>query len=129
MELRFTRDGDFGILSISGNIGRLTTRALREHLQQVAEQACPYMIVDLSGVEKLSVSGLGLIFAGKSRLDDMGTPMALVGPVRQLNRFLPPDSMMKMIPLCENVERAKIALRKMAFDRRAKTRRRTRQPR
>lgn len=127
MELTFTKDGDYGILTITGNIDHLTTNTLKHHLQTVVDHACPYMIVDISNVVKLSVSGLGLIFAGKNRLSEIGAQMAIVGPVREMNKLLEPGSMGKMVPLCPSIERAKIALRKLAFDQRTVLRRKRRQ--
>jgi anti-anti-sigma factor len=116
MEISYSRDGDFGILSLIGNMERLPVGELKKGLDLVAEQACKFMIVDLRRVTQLSVSGLGLIFASKNRLEDIGTYTALIGSKRELNRLLPADDMGRMIPLCESVERAKIALRKLAFE-------------
>lgn len=124
MDLSFIKDGDYGILSLSGNLDKMPTGELKKGIDLVVEQACSFMIVDLSRVTHLSVSSLGLIFASKNRLDDIGTFTAIVGPRRELNRLLSADSMEKMIPLCENIERAKIALRKLAFEKKSKLRRR-----
>ena len=122
MELTFIREGDFGILRLSGTMEKLPTAELRRGLDLVVEQACPFMIVDLSRVTQLSISGLGLVFAGKSRLEEVGTLMAVVGPKRELNRLLSAESLEKMVPVCESIERAKIALRKFDFDKRRRRR-------
>jgi anti-anti-sigma factor len=124
MELSFSKDGDYGILSLTGSMERLTIGELKKSMDLVAEQACPFMIVDLRRVTQLSVSGLGLIFASKNRLEGIGTLTALVGPKRELNRLLPADSMERMIPLCESIERAKIALRKLAYEKKSEKRKR-----
>ena len=126
MKIGFTKDGEFGLLTIAGDLERLTTATLRRHLEQVVERACPYMIVDLSSVKKFSTSGLGLLFAGKNRLDDVGTLMAIIGPEKELHSLLPSASLGKMVPFCDSVERAKIALRRLAFQRRAADRRKKR---
>jgi anti-anti-sigma factor len=124
MKLSFHREGDYGILTLSGSMENLTTQELKQRLDMVAETDCPFAIIDLSGVTQLSVSGIGLIFAGKSRLEDKGALTAMVGSQRELNRLVTPQSMGKMVPVCETIERAKIALRSLAFQRRTNKRRR-----
>ena len=126
MNIAFKRDGDYGILTFSGNIEKLSIKMLKNQLDMVVSQACPYMIVDLRGVSRLSTSGLGLIFAGRNKLEDLGILMALVGETKEFNRLLPPGNMEKMVPLTESIERAKIALRRMDFERKADVRRRQR---
>ncbi len=126
MKIGFTKDGEFGLLAIVGDLERLTPATLKHYIEMVVERACPYMIVDLTGVEKLSTSGLGLLFAGKNHLDDVGALMAIIGPERELHSLLTSASLGKMVPVCESVERAKIALRRLAFQRRASDRRKKR---
>jgi anti-anti-sigma factor len=126
MKLSFSKDGEFGVLILEGDIELLSLGEMKKYLDMVVSQDCRYMIVDLTGVQKLSTSGLGLIFAGKSRLDDLGILLALVGEEKELNRLLQPGEMQKMIPLCESLERAKIALRRLDFERKADKRRRQR---
>jgi anti-anti-sigma factor len=126
MKPSFTKDAEFGILILEGDFERLSLADMKKHLDMVVSQDCRYMIVDLTGVKKLSTSGLGLIFAGKSRLDDLGILVALVGEEKELNRLLPPGEIQKIIPLCESIERAKIALRRLDFERKAQVRRRRR---
>ncbi|HUX07637.1 MAG TPA: STAS domain-containing protein [Acidobacteriota bacterium] len=125
MNLGFIKDGDYGILSFSGNMEKLSIVELKKGIDLVVEHACSFMVVDLCRVTHLSVSSLGLIFASKNRLEDIGTLTAIVGPRRELNKLLSADSMEKMVPLCENIERAKIALRKLAFEKKSKLRRRS----
>lgn len=126
MEINFSQDGEYGILTLSGDIERLSIDSLKRYLEMVVNQNCRYMIVDLEKADKLSTSGLGLIFAGKSRLDEQGILTALVGEEKELNRLLSPVSLQKMVPLCESIERAKIALRRLSFERKAKDRLRQR---
>ena len=68
------------VLSIDGELDLYTAPALREAAQSAMEGGASHLILDLSAVQFMDSSGLGVIVACQKRLRETGGQLALVTP-------------------------------------------------
>lgn len=126
MNISFRMDEEFGILSFEGNLEKLSPEKLRGHLEEIADKKASFIVLDISEVEDISTSGLGMIFTGKNLMEDQGIFCVFVGQTQRLRTLIPKMRVERMIPIAESIGKAKIALRRLAFEHRKKERLRKR---
>lgn len=75
------------ILEIEGEVDVYTSPQLKQDLVTLAEQGTKHVVIDLSKVEYLDSTGLGVLIGGLKRLREAGGNMALVGPGMRIQRI------------------------------------------
>ncbi len=75
------------ILEIEGEVDVYTSPQLKQDLVALAEQGTKHIVIDLSKVEYLDSTGLGVLIGGLKRLREAGGNMALVGPGMRIQRI------------------------------------------
>jgi anti-sigma B factor antagonist len=70
--------GDCAVLQVTGEVDVYTTPALRERIRELAASGAVHLIADLSQVDFLDSTGLGVLVGGLKRLREDGGSLALV---------------------------------------------------
>jgi anti-sigma B factor antagonist len=78
--------GKLTIVTVSGELDVFTSPRLRETLLDVVEGGALHLIVDLSGVEFLDSTGLGVLVGIHHRLQAHDGTMSFVGASERLRR-------------------------------------------
>jgi anti-sigma B factor antagonist len=68
------------VLAVSGEVDVHTGPALRDRIADALDSGRPRLVVDLSGVDFLDSTGLGVLVAGLNRSQELGGTLSLVCP-------------------------------------------------
>ena len=75
------------ILEIEGEVDVYTSPQLKQDILQLAETGVNYIIINLSKLEYLDSTGLGVLICGLKRLREANGNLALVGPGMRILRI------------------------------------------
>lgn len=75
------------ILEVEGEIDVYTSPQLKQELVKQAESGTKHLIINLSKVEYLDSTGLGVLIGGLKRLREVEGNLALVGPGMRILRI------------------------------------------
>jgi anti-anti-sigma factor len=75
----FTDDADSAVLTVSGSIDVRSVSAVREALAGLLERRAGDVVLDLSGVDVMDATGLGMIVAAHRRALRSGRRLVLRG--------------------------------------------------
>ncbi len=75
------------VLDIEGEVDVYTSPQLKQDLVHLAENGTKRVIINLSKVEYLDSTGLGVLIGGLKRLRESGGNLALVGPGMRIQRI------------------------------------------
>jgi anti-sigma B factor antagonist len=75
------------ILAIEGEVDVYTSPQLKQDIIELAEKGIKHLIINLSEVEYLDSTGLGVLIGGLKRLRENDGNMALVGPGMRISRI------------------------------------------
>jgi anti-sigma B factor antagonist len=70
--------GDCAVLQVTGEVDVYTAPMLRERIRELAARGAVHLIADLSQVDFLDSTGLGVLVGGLKRLREDGGSLALV---------------------------------------------------
>ena len=70
--------GDCAVLQVTGEVDVYTAPMLRERIRELAASGAVHLIADLSQVDFLDSTGLGVLVGGLKRLREDGGSLALV---------------------------------------------------
>ena len=82
-----TPDPTTCILDIEGEVDVYTSPQLKQDLVHLAESGVKRVVINLSKVEYLDSTGLGVLIGGLKRLREAGGNLALVGPGMRIQRI------------------------------------------
>lgn len=105
MNSRFP-DGTSCILEIEGEVDVYTSPQLKQDLVQFAERGVKRIIINLSKVEYLDSTGLGVLIGGLKRLREVGGNLALVGPGMRIQRIFEITGLNKIFDIYQTEEEA-----------------------
>jgi anti-sigma B factor antagonist len=90
MELKIdsSRDGDVGILTLSGEVDIYTSPALKSALATAAADGCSVLVVDMNGVGFIDSSGLGVLVGALRRAREAGGDLRVVSVQDGIARIL-----------------------------------------
>jgi anti-sigma B factor antagonist len=81
MRLSEEQRGPHTILKIAGTLALgETTRALQEHFDRIAEERTGAVLLDLSGLEHLDSTAVGVLVGGLKKFEAQGRRFYLVSP-------------------------------------------------
>jgi anti-sigma B factor antagonist len=86
--LEVTERGSIAVLSLRGEVDVSTAPRLRQRLVELATEGRAWVVVDLSGVEFLDSTGLGVLVSGLRRFRSLGGDLTLAGPQPRIVRVL-----------------------------------------
>lgn len=75
------------LMSVEGEVDVYTSPQVKQELVALAESGVTHVILNLSQVEYLDSTGLGVLISGLKRLRENGGNLALVGPGMRILRI------------------------------------------
>ena len=94
------------ILDLAGEVDVYTSPQLKQDLVQLAESGVKHVIVNLSKVEYLDSTGLGVLIGGLKRMREHDGNMALVGPGMRILRIFEITGLDKIFDIYPTEEEA-----------------------
>ncbi|KQY59853.1 hypothetical protein ASD11_10035 [Aeromicrobium sp. Root495] len=101
-------DGDFHVITLTGDIDIETARDLRAHFIEHVTDPASRVVVDMSGVEFMDSSGLGALVGGWQILRDTGE-LRVAGALPAVERVFRLTGMHEVFPLFPDVAAATTA--------------------
>jgi anti-sigma B factor antagonist len=98
--------GDHTVLVVGGEVDVYTAPRLRERLVEVVEQGVRHVVVDLSRVEFLDSTGLGVLIVARRRLLPIGGTLRLVCSHERLLKIFRITALDRVFALFDTVEAA-----------------------
>lgn len=98
--------GKWSVITVAGEVDLSSSPALREEFLRLVGLGRYQVIVDLSGVEFLDSTGLGVLVAGLKRLRDNGGDLVLAGPEPRILRLFEITGLTKVFVIHASVEEA-----------------------
>ena len=74
-------------LDLEGEVDVYTAPALRQAIMDQVEGGTKHLLIDLTRVEYLDSTGLGILIGGVKRLKEQGGSLRLVGPSARITRI------------------------------------------
>ena len=78
LEITSGRLGGACLVTLAGEVDVYTAPALRSRLVEAADSGCPQLIVDMSAVDFIDSSGLGVLVGILKRVSEQGSTMTIV---------------------------------------------------
>ena len=78
LEITSGSQGGAAVVTVAGEVDVYTAPALRERLVQAADSGCSELVVDMSAVEFIDSSGLGVLVSVLKRVAEAGGTMSIV---------------------------------------------------
>ncbi|HVM40313.1 MAG TPA: STAS domain-containing protein [Acidimicrobiia bacterium] len=83
------RDGDGEVtVAIEGEVDLYTAPKLREHLDEAIDRGTDRLVVDLTRMDFIDSTGLGVLVGAQKRLREGGGEMTLRNPSRSTHKIL-----------------------------------------
>jgi anti-sigma B factor antagonist len=107
MKIKEKIEGDVAVLTISGNMmGGPETMALHEKIKSLGGDEIQRVVIDLKGVKWMNSSGLGVLMACMSTLNNTGGKLKLASVTEKVKSLLVITQLMRIFDTYENAERA-----------------------
>lgn len=104
LEVASVRMDDACVITLKGEVDVYTAPALRERLLVDIESSCSAVVVDMSGVDFVDSSGLGVLVSGLKRTREADKSMRIVcdsEPVLKIFRITGLDKVFDLTPTLE----------------------------
>lgn len=98
--------GDHTVLDVGGEVDVYTAPRLRERLVELVEQGAKHVVVDLSRVEFLDSTGLGVLVGALKRLRAVNGTLGLVCAHERLLKIFRITALDRVFALYDSVETA-----------------------
>ena len=110
MKIKEEERGDHTILTIAGTLALgESTRALLAHFEEAAAERTGAVVLDLSELEHLDSTAIGVLVGGLKRFESQGRRLLLVNPrerVASVFRITNLDSVFRVFPTVEGALQA-----------------------
>ncbi len=93
-------------LDIEGEVDVYTSPQLKHDLVQMAERGVKQIVINLSKVEYLDSTGLGVLIGGLKRMRENGGNLSLVGPGMRIQRIFEITGLNKIFDIYATEEEA-----------------------
>ncbi|MGH2710404.1 MAG: STAS domain-containing protein [Actinomycetota bacterium] len=94
------------VVAIKGEVDLYTAPSLKERIADLVSGGKSKLAVDLSGVEFMDSTGLGVLIGGLKRCKEVGGTLSLVGPREPVVKVLSITGLDKIFSIHETVEQA-----------------------
>ncbi len=94
------------MVELRGEVDLHTSTDLRRRITQLLAEGWTRIVVDLSGVEFMDSTGLGVLVGALRRLRDQEGSLALVGPREPVRRVLMVTGLDRVLPTYASLEEA-----------------------
>jgi anti-sigma B factor antagonist len=78
LEIAFSQEGDACVVALKGEVDVYTAPALRERLIEASETDCAAVVVDMTDVDFIDSSGLGVLVSALKRVRERDGQMRIV---------------------------------------------------
>lgn len=107
MKIKEKMEGDIAILSVSGNMmGGPDTSALHEKVKSLVADGVKKVVIDIKGVKWMNSSGLGVLMACMSSLQQASGKLKLSNVTEKVQSILMITKLIEIFETYENAERA-----------------------
>jgi anti-sigma B factor antagonist len=101
LEIEFSQDGNACIVALDGEVDVYTAPALRERLIEASETGCGTVVVDMTEVDFIDSSGLGVLVSALKRVRENDGQMRIVTakePILKIFRITGLDRVFELSP-------------------------------
>ena len=107
MKIKEKIEGDVAVLTISGNMmGGPETTELHEKVKSLIADQIKKVVIDLKGVKWMNSSGLGVLMACMTSLNNAGGRLRISSVTEKVKSLLMITQLMRIFETYENAERA-----------------------
>jgi anti-sigma B factor antagonist len=106
LTLEYREEGDRTVLDVGGEIDVYTAPKLRERLVELVSEGHYKIIVDMTKVEFLDSTGLGVLVGGLKRVRSHDGQLALVCNQERIYKIFRITGLTKVFPIHETVDAA-----------------------
>lgn len=111
MKIKEKIEGDVAILSVSGNMmGGPETTTIHDKVKSLIADGIVKVVIDLKGVKWMNSSGLGILMACMTSLNNADGNLKLSGITEKVKSLLMITQLMRIFDTYESAERAVAAL-------------------
>jgi anti-sigma B factor antagonist len=96
--------GDVTVVAVKGEVDLFTAPGLKDRLADLVSAGQSRLAIDLSEVEFMDSTGLGVLIGGLKRCKEAGGSLALVAPPEPVFKVLSITGLDKVFPIHVNVE-------------------------
>jgi anti-sigma B factor antagonist len=107
MKIKEKIEGDVAVLSVTGNMmGGPDTMDLHEKVKSLSADGVKRVVIDLKGVKWMNSSGLGVLMACMTTLNNSGGKLKLSSVTEKVKSLLIITQLMRIFDTYESAERA-----------------------
>ena len=107
MKIKEKIDGDVAIITVTGNMmGGPETTALHDKVKSLIADGLKRVVVDLKGVKWMNSSGLGVLMACMTSLNNAGGNLKLASVTEKVKSLLMITQLMRIFDTYESADRA-----------------------
>lgn len=107
MKIKEKMDGDIAVLTVTGNMmGGPDSSALHEKVKSLISEGLTKVVIDIKGVKWMNSSGLGVLMACMSSLQQAGGNLKLASVTEKVKSILMITKLIELFETYENAERA-----------------------
>ena len=107
MRIKEKIDGKVGVLALSGNMmGGPETQEVHEKIKSLLSDEIKNIVIDLSGVKWMNSSGLGILMASLTSIEQAKGELKLACVADKVQSLLMITQLMKVFQTYETVDRA-----------------------
>ena len=100
------REGVHTVIGVTGEIDVYTAPTLRERLNEVVADGQHHLVVDMSGVDFLDSTGLGVLVGGLKRVRSQNGSLQLVCDQEKILKVFRITGLTKVFPIHPTLDRA-----------------------
>ena len=107
IKIKEEKRGDVLVFQLSGELmGGEENRAFQDRLYRAIEEGVVYVAIDMSDVEWMNSSGLGMLMAGLTTLRGSGGELKLAGTTDRIKRTIEITKLDNVIPIYDSLDEA-----------------------
>jgi len=106
LSLATRTEGDRTVVSVAGEIDVYTAPKLREQIVALVDEGQYHLVVDMSGVEFLDSTGLGVLVGGLKRVRAHDGSLSLVCNEERILKIFRITGLTKVFPIHSTVDEA-----------------------
>jgi anti-sigma B factor antagonist len=108
VELTVLEQGEFAVIALKGNVmGGPDALQLNEQLHHFGDKGIKCVILDLSGVQVMNSSGLGMLIGGLTSMRNAGGDLKIVNASPKVDSLITVSKLTSVFPNYSSVEEAK----------------------
>ncbi|MEK6813418.1 MAG: STAS domain-containing protein [Nitrospirota bacterium] len=110
MKMNVRQDGEVVVIEMGGRFAFSTHRDFRKKVDELLGHGSKKLIVDLSHVEFIDSSALGMLLMAREQARLIGGSLALVNPAGYVRKILDLAQFQRIFPILSSVDEAVVAV-------------------